>query len=72
MCCRVAATPLAPDYQRYLEPMQCFDVEGLARLPVADELGRVGRQVMLVVHCLTPGVYFLDCGLCVLCTVVAG
>ena len=46
MGCSVAATPLAPDHQRYLEPIQCVDVERLPRLPVANEKGRVGRQVM--------------------------
>ena len=53
MSCRVcvAATPLAPDYQRDLEPIQCVDVERLPRLPVANEKGRVGRQVMLLVPC---------------------
>ena len=50
----VAATPLAPDYQRYLEPIQSVDVERLPRLPVANEMGRVGRQVILIFHCLTP------------------
>ena len=61
MCCRVAATPLAPDYQRYLEPIQCVDVESLPRLPAANEIGRVGRQVMLNFHYLTPVWHFLDC-----------
>jgi len=57
----VAATPLAPDYQRYLEPIQSVDVERLPRLPVANEMGRVGRQV-----CFKPesgtGI-FLTCAL---------
>ena len=56
LSCCVAATPLAPDYQRYLEPMQCVDVERLPRLPVAIEKGRVGRQVMLI-----SSVSRLDC-----------
>ena len=46
-CC-LAANPLASDYQRYLEPIQCVDVEGLSRLPEANEIGRVGRQVTFV------------------------
>ena len=45
---RVAAAPLAPDYQRYLEPIKCEEVDPLPRLPHAREIGRVGRQVILV------------------------
>ena len=47
---RVAATPLAlaPDYHRYLEPIKCEEVDPLPRLPHAREIGRVGRQVILV------------------------
>ena len=63
VCC-VAAPPLAPDYQRYLEPIQCVDVERLARLPVISEMGRVGRQVILIVHCLARDGHSLDCGPC--------
>ena len=48
LSCCVASTPLAPDYERYLEPIQCVDVELLPRLPVANEMSRVGRQVMLI------------------------
>ena len=44
-CC-LAAKPFVPDYQRYLEPIQCVDVDRLSRLPIANEMGRVGRQVM--------------------------
>ena len=60
MLCCVVATPIARDYQRYLEPIQCVDVEHLPRLPVANEMGRVGRQVMLIFHCLAPDGHFLD------------
>ena len=47
---RVAATPLAlaPDYQRYLEPIKCEEVDPLPRLPFARAIARVGRQVILV------------------------
>ena len=40
--------PLAPDRQRYLEPIQCVDVERLLRLPGASEVRHVGRQVFSV------------------------
>ena len=39
-------------------------MERLPRLPVANEMGRVGRQVILIVHCLTPDRHVLDCRLC--------
>ena len=51
LLCYLAATPLAPDYHHYLEPIQCVDVERLPRLPAANEMGRVGRQVMLISFC---------------------
>ena len=48
MSCCIAATPLAPDYLRYLEPIQYVDVERLPRLPAPAEMGRVGRQVVVI------------------------
>ena len=70
-CC-VAATPLAVDHQRYLEPIQCFEVERLPRLPGANELGRIVRQVVLFFRLSPDAVFFtVDCALCVR-IVVAG
>ena len=55
----LAATPLVPDYQWYLEPIQGVEIECLPRLAVAVEKGRVGHQVMLMFGCLTPEGIFL-------------
>ena len=74
MLCCVVATPIARDYQRYLEPIQCVEVERLPRLPGANEMGRVGRQVMLMFRCLTPDGIFLtvDRALCMWMVVAGG
>ena len=61
MRCRVGAAPLAPDYQRSLEPIQCVDVERFPRLPAANEMGRVGRQVVVIVRFVKlAGVFLTD------------
>ena len=66
LSCCVAATPLASDYQRHLEPIhiQCVDVDHLPRLPDAITMGRVGRQVIMPVislACRTPSALFARC-----------
>ena len=60
LSCCVAATPLAPDYQRSLEAIQCVDVERLSRLPVAS--ARHFQQLVPDERFLT-----LDCAICCLC-----
>jgi len=63
LSCCVAATPLASDYQRHLEPIhiQCVDVDHLPRLPDAIAMGRVGRQVIMPVYFLSPAAHLLHC-----------
>ena len=66
LSCCVAATPLASDYQRHLEPIhiQCVDVDHLLRLPDAIAMGcwTSGNNARLFsLACRTPSALFALC-----------